>query len=160
MNRLCLCFALALSWPLPARPDAPVLQLWEERYLTVRAGATVQIVLHASVRDGYVVVARPDKRGKLLPLSLKMQPPKQLELGTPVYPDAEPAKLQGGTIDAQVYRGTIAIRLPVTAPAKVDPGPHEVKGLLQYQGCDAARCQSAMAIPIELIITIRKKPLD
>jgi hypothetical protein len=160
MNRLHLCLTLALCWPLCARPDEPVLRLWEERYLTVRAGATVHMVLHASVREGYVVVAQPDKRGKLLPLSLKMEPPEQLKLGSPVYPDAEPAKLQGGAIDAQVYRGTIAIRLPVTAPAKVDPGPHGVKGLLQYQGCDAVRCQPPMAIPIELTITIRQKPLD
>jgi hypothetical protein len=142
--------------------DEPVLRLWEERLLTLRAGATAQMVVRASVRDGHAVIARADPKSRLLALSLKLERTAKLTLGNPVYPQPEPlaAKLADAPADTQVYRGTIMIRFSVSAPAQIDPGPHEIKGLLSYQACDAQRCLPAEAIPVELSVTIRDKPAE
>jgi DsbC/DsbD-like thiol-disulfide interchange protein len=136
-----------------------VLKLWEEGYTTIRAGAATQIVLRASIAEGYAVVAR-DKRGKLLPLALKMERAVHLKLGNPVFPEPQTIKLAGESAEVQAYRGTIVITLPVTAPANIDPEPQELKGLLQYQACDSHRCGPAQAIPVEINVRIRRKPAD
>lgn len=137
--------------------DAP-LQLWDERYLTLRAGATAQMLLHASIREGYVVVARAGQRAKLVPLTLKLDPPAQLKIGKIEYPspDAQPAKLEASSADVAVYRGTIEIRVAVRAPISVDPGAHEIKGTLTYQACDPRRCLPRATVPVALIVSIRK----
>jgi hypothetical protein len=155
-----LCLLSALSWSTATLAEEAPLQLWDERYLTLRAGAAAQMLLHASVREGFAVVARPDKRGKLSALMLKLQAPAQLKIGRIGYPspDPEPARLDGGATATPVYRGTIVITLAVSAPAAVDPGPHEIKGTLTYQACDARHCLPAATIPVELIVTIRKPP--
>jgi hypothetical protein len=160
MHRHTLCMMSALGLATAALADEPPLQLWDERYLTLRAGATAQMLLHASVREGYVVVARAGQRSKLVPLTLKLEPPDQLKIGKVAYPspDLQPAKLGSIAPDTPVYSGTIAITLAISAPVKVDPGAHEVKGRLTYQACDAKRCMPAVTIPVELIITIRKPP--
>jgi hypothetical protein len=154
---LLLC---ALGWSAWALADEAPLQLWDEHYLTLRAGATAQMLLHATVREGYVVVARTGQRGKRAPLTLKLDTPAQLKIGKIEYPgpDPEPAKLNSSGADVPVYRGTIAIRFAIGAPLRVDPGAHEVKGTLTYQACDARRCLPAATIPIALVVTIRKPP--
>jgi hypothetical protein len=160
MRRRTLCLLGALSWTMAALAGEAPLQLWDERYLTLRAGATAQMLLHASVQEGYVVVARAGQRSRLAPLTLKLEAPSQLKIGRIGYPspDPEPAKLGSGGADTPVYRGTIAITLAISAPTRVDPGAHEVKGTLTYQACDVKRCMPPATIPVELVVTIRKPP--
>jgi hypothetical protein len=155
-----IALGLALSSAPAAGADEAALQLWDERYLTLRAGATAQMTLRASVGEGYAVIARAGPGGKFLPLSLKLEAGGPLGLSKPVYPESEAGAgiVAGAPASLRVYRGTILIRFSVTAPRRVDPGPHEIKGLLSYQACDARRCLPAMARPVELIVTIRDKP--
>jgi hypothetical protein len=155
-----LALGVALSGAPAASADEAALQLWDERYVTLRPGATAQMTVRASVREGYAVIARADPGGKFLPLSLKLEGAGPLGLGKPVYPDSEAGTgiVAGAPASLRVYRGTIVIRFSVSAPRGVGPGPHEIKGLLSYQACDAQRCLPAMARPVELIVTIREKP--
>lgn len=157
-----MALALALSGAPARAADEPALELWDERYLTLRAGATAQMTLRATVREGYAVIARAGPGGKLLPLSLRLDKPAQLTVGKPAYPEPEPAArtVPWAAAGARVYRGTIVISFPVTAPPGVEPGQHEIKGLLSYQACDTQRCQPAVAYPVELIVTIRGKSAD
>jgi hypothetical protein len=153
---------LALSAAPAASGEEAALQLWEERYLTLRAGATAQMTVRASVREGYAVIAQADPGGRFTPLSLKLDEGGPLALGKPVYPESEAGGglVAGAPASLRVYRGTIVIRFMVSAPAKVDPGPHEIKGLLSFQACDAQRCLPPTASPVELVVTIRDKASD
>jgi hypothetical protein len=154
-----MALGLVLSGAAATSADEDALQLWDERYLTLRAGATAQMSVRASVREGYAVIAQAEPGGKFLPLSLKLQEGGPLSVGQPLYPESEPGVgvVAGASAGLRVYRGTIVIRFSVSAPPRVEPGPHELKGLLSYQACDAQRCLPAVARPIELIVTIRDK---
>ena len=155
-----MTLGLVLSGVTAANADEQILQLWDERYLTLRAGATAQMSVRASVREGYAVIARAEPGSTFLALSLELEEAAPLGLGKPVYPESEPGAgiVAGAPASLRVYRGTIVIRFAVTAPAGVEPGPHVINGLLSYQACDAQRCLPAMAHPVELIVTIRDKP--
>jgi DsbC/DsbD-like thiol-disulfide interchange protein len=143
-----LGFALACAAPVCGAQEA--VQLWEEVYVRVRPGATVQTVFHLSVADGHFLVGRGLGTASLQPLTLTMQVPDGISVGTPMYPQPASMRLPGTATDSPVYSGTVTIVVPITVSEDGDWQSRVLQGRLDYQVCTETVCAAPASAPVSL----------
>jgi hypothetical protein len=150
----CLAAVLASAWT-PAFALKEPVRLWEEVYVRVRPGATVQARFHVSVESGYFVVASgiPDA-SSLHPLALRMKAAPEVQLGQPAYPAPTADAVIEGAPPFRAYEGLIAISLPITAPAAAEWSHRVLQGELQYQICSAAGCREPSTLPVAIEVEL------
>jgi hypothetical protein len=130
--------------------------LWEEVYVRVRPGATVQARFHLSVQSGFFVVARsvagpPPLRG----LTLKMKQAGEVQLGQPVYPAPVANAEISGAPPFEAYEGVIAVSVPLTVPQKATWTTRRLEGTLEYQACSASGCRPPDTLPVAIEVELR-----
>ena len=133
------------------------MQLWEEVYVRMRAGATVQARFHLSVEPGYFVVAGGIQgSAQLRPLTLRIKQAPEVQLGKPAYPAPTANASIPGLPPFTAYEGTIAVSLPITASAKASASTRVLEGVLEYQACTATGCAEPAALPVSIEVEVRQ----
>ena len=155
MTRALLILVLAAMAPVRAED---VVTLWDAEYVTVRPGATVRLLIHATIAEGYVLIAHRAQAKNLAPLSVRISAPSHLEVGTPAYPTSQQAEIQSGKRQVPTYAGLLEIALPVTVSREAAAGDLILEGELRYQACDKHSCLSPRTAPLELVVEVRPAP--
>jgi hypothetical protein len=143
-------FALACA---PAHAQA-ILKLWDPAYVAVRPGASVEVMVIADIRPGYVLIANPASASNLQPLSLRFGPAPALTLGAPRYPPAQEAHVDADRRKVLTYSGTLRIAVPVTVSKRTPAGTVKLEGELRYQACFEMRCSATRTLPVKLMIDV------
>lgn len=152
-----LWLALACA-PVTWAAEAP-LQLWEEVYVRMREGATVQARFHLTVAAGYRLVAHAVPAGSgLQPLILQAPRVPGLRLGAPIYPAPNVTTGPRGRRAVPAHEGTLAVSLPITAYSGADRALRVVEGTLRYQVCDGERCLPAATLPVRIEVDLHGTP--
>jgi hypothetical protein len=149
--------AAALSAPLqPAMGLQQPVGVWEEVYVRVRPGATVQARFHISVEPGFFVVARSIAGSTpLLGLTLRMNQAAEVQLGQPLYPAPTANAEINGVPPFAAYDGVIAVSVPVSVPLKAQWSTRRLEGTLEYQACSTAGCRPPAALPVAIELELR-----
>lgn len=148
--------AAALLLPAAATPLGQPVQVWEEVYVRVRAGATVHARFHVSVEPGHVVVApSSDVDHGLRPLALRLEPAHELQVGEPAYPPPNTTAAVQGVPEFAAYEGVIAVAVPITVPRKAAWSTQRLQGTLQYQACSANGCNAPAGLPVTIEVELR-----
>jgi DsbC/DsbD-like thiol-disulfide interchange protein len=146
--------ALGLAPPAALAVKQP-LRVWEEVYVRVRAGATVQALFHVSVDAGYLVVARAVADAALRPLTLRLKPAAGVQVGDPAYPAPTATASVDGLPEFRAYEGVVGIRVPVTVPKDAKWTRQRLEGVLEYQACTADACTRPATLPVAVEIELR-----
>ena len=134
------------------------VRLWDEVYVRVRPGATVQARFHFSVQPGYFVVAgHAPASGQLRPLALKMKPTSEVQVGKPGYPASAASASIEGLAEFPVYEGVIAVSVPITVPEKATWTTLRLEGTLEYQACTATGCAEPGVLPVTIEVELKRE---
>jgi DsbC/DsbD-like thiol-disulfide interchange protein len=153
-------FAAAVLLALALVPAAALavrqpLRLWEEVYVRVRPGATVQALFHVSVDPGYLIVARPAGDARLRALALQLKPAAGVQVGEPAYPAPTATASVDGLPELRAYEGVVAIRVPVAVPKDAKWTRQRLEGALEYQACTAEGCGRPATLPVAVEIELK-----
>ncbi len=152
MLRLLLTMTLAVACA-PAHAQA-ILTLWDPAYVAVRPGASVQVMIIADIRPGYVVIANQADDPSLQPLSLRFRPTSAVTVGAPRYPAAQAAYVDADRRKVLSHAGTLRVAVPVTVSKRAPPGTVQLEGELRYQACFELRCSATRTLPVKLTIDV------
>jgi hypothetical protein len=153
MTRLLLALLAASAWA-PAGAQS-IVALWDPAYVAVRPGATVQIMVIADIRPGYVVVAHQARDAQLLPLTLRFPATRGVTVGALRYPAAQDARVDADRRRVPTYAGTMRIAVPITVSKRAPPGELTLRGELRYQACVAQRCTASRTLPVQLTLDVQ-----
>jgi hypothetical protein len=106
------------------------------------------------VADGHRVQANAASNEFLVPLQLEIEEADGLVFGPPVYPEAEPYRLEGADEDLDTYAGEIEVVVLVSTTDNAAPGDRNVVGRLHFQACNARMCLFPASVPVELQIVV------
>jgi hypothetical protein len=151
MARLLLILLCALACS-PAHAQA-IMRLWDPAYVAVRPGASVEIMIIAEIRPGYVVIAH-QASADLQPLTLRFRPTPRAAVGAPRYPAGQEARVDADRRKILAHAGTLRIAVPVTVSKQAKPGEVTLQGELRYQACVELRCSATRTLPVKLAIDI------
>jgi hypothetical protein len=148
---------LAIALTLLACPSArgqAIMKLWDPAYVAVRPGASVELMVMAQIRPGYVVIAHQAEDAMLQPLTLRFRPARQALVGAPRYPAAQEAPVDADRRKLPTHAGTLSIAVPVTVSKQAAPGALTLQGELRYQACVELRCSAMRTLPVRLTIDV------
>ncbi len=154
VNRVLHLLAALLACTLAHADD--IVTLWDTAYVSVRPGTTVRLILLADIHPGYVVVAHQAQPDPLAPLTLQVGGAPYLTPGRPTYPAAEQGPVEGGTLRVPVNSATLRIALPITVSPQAPAGETMLEGELRYQACNTWRCLPPRALPVQLVLDIKR----
>jgi hypothetical protein len=152
MNRMAFLVGAALFSSF-AHAQA-IVTLWDPAYVAVRPGASVQVMVIADIRPGYVVIANRARDANLHSLSLRFQPTAGVTIEAPRYPDAQDTRVDADQHHTLTHTGTLRIGVPVTVSRHAAPGELTLEGELRYQACTQQRCSATRTLPIKLVIDV------
>jgi hypothetical protein len=152
MRALLIAFFGLLACAAIAAP--PIVQLWDDTFVRMRKGVTVQAELRFTVARGYYL-AGSGAGSPLAPLRLRMRPADGVKLGSSLYPTPTPHRIGGQSRNRPAYQGTFAIRLPITVAADAAWDSRTLRGTLTYQPCTSSACLPVRSLPVSLQVEIR-----
>lgn len=156
MRRFCFwvflfCFVPALAQAQVSRPKAPPLASVEAVPVGGgKPGATVELVVNVTPREGIHIYAPPQKEFKPILLTLDASP--GVKVGKPRFPPAGTRTFEGEAI--KVYDRAFSITVPVVLPRQAH-GRTSVTGRLLYQACDDLVCYRPITVPLRWDIQIQ-----
>lgn len=152
-------FSLFLSLALFAAPKAPpeYLKVTKIKNASVLVnGKAGEAVVTCTVAIGMHVQSNPAAQPNLVATQLNFEPNEEFEVGTLVFPEAKPYRLQNSDKDITTFDGTFDIKVPVKATAKAKLGKQELKAKLRYQACNDKICFFPSTIPVVLPVMVYK----
>jgi hypothetical protein len=150
--------AFAVASPATPQGEPDPLQVWGEEYVQVRPGKSIEIRVHATISEGYRIVASSARHPNLTPLALKLEPANDLAVGLPAYPEPTPALLGGRSVSSLAEELEIAVPISVLPRAK--EGERLLRGTLRYQACDEKRCRPPASAPVSVSVYVQADRKD
>jgi len=140
--------------PSPTPAAAGPVTVGEVAPVKITTGASSIVHVPVRVAEGHRVQANPASNDFLVPLKIEIEDCNGLVFGPPVYPEAEPYRLEGTDEDLSTYVGEFEIVVPVSATDAAVPGHHSVLGKLHYQACNRRMCLFPASEWVELQIVV------
>lgn len=112
----------------------------------VGPGGTTAITVRIAIEDTWHVQAGAESGQATpgyIPTTVALDLPEGWSAGTPVWPRAREYTLGSGSAAVRFngYEGTIAVTVPVTAPADAADGEIALTATVGYQACDDVFCE-------------------
>lgn len=145
---ICGILSLLASSALAARV---VVRFVPRAPIAIAAGATVDAVLGFEIEEGYHLQANPASAPFLKPVLVEMSNGCGVAVGTPLYPNATPYRLQGADSDLATYVGHFEVVLPLHAQARV-ADRCSLHGVLRYQACSSRTCLAPSTIDLAVAL--------
>ncbi|MCO6458055.1 MAG: thioredoxin family protein [Pirellulaceae bacterium] len=124
-------------------------------------GSTIQLSLTAIPDPGWHVYARADRdEGKISKPTLIVPLSDGWKFGEPVV-SAPPLEKETGLPEEPVTRyheQTVTWTVPVTIPADIEAGAHELRGLVGYQVCSENQCDQMTAAEFLVRVEVAQQP--
>jgi hypothetical protein len=132
------------------------VQVSPGKKLLLKPGETANAQIWLRIDPGFHVQANPAGNSQVIPTTLtNIAAPPGVVAGAPVYPKGEPYRLKGTTTDLSVYKGAVAIQVPMTVEESATALKRVAKGKLRYQACDDQICFFPQTVEIEIPVEIR-----
>jgi AhpC/TSA family/Disulphide bond corrector protein DsbC len=144
---------LAAEAEAPAAPPTMV-SVHKPEPITLVAGGTAEARIRVSVAEGYKVQANPAANEFLIPAQLTLAADDGVRAGRPIYPSAQPYRLEGTTEDLLTYQDAFEIVVPLRARQTAEPGRHLLRGELRYQACNSRSCLVPAFAPVTLPVEV------
>ena len=106
-----------------------------------------RVIVRIDVPDGCHIQSHTPREPFLIPTVIEFDDVDGVELGTPIYPEAEVERFEWTPIELDIYRGTVEVVVPFTAAPVVARGGF-ARGSVRYQGCTETLCLPPVSHPI------------
>jgi DsbC/DsbD-like thiol-disulfide interchange protein len=113
--------------------------------------AVLQVTLKVSPKV-HIYAVDPGQPS-LIPTKFTPSTAKGITFGAPVYPAAQPYSEAG--VKANVYRGTVVIKVPVKVARSAAPGVESVNGSVYLQGCTDFACYPPQTLAVHQQLTVK-----
>ncbi|MBX7149617.1 sulfite exporter TauE/SafE family protein [bacterium] len=87
-------------------------------------------------------------------LTVELDPPGGISLGTLVKPLAEVKMDPYLEKEVEIYHNELSLDLPVSISAQIAPGTYALSGVIKLQGCSTELCYRPMTYPITINLTV------
>jgi len=121
---------------------------------TLAPGASVEVHIGVTVKDGFHVQANPPSDALLIPVRLDLQGDDAISVSRIAYPAGRSFHLNGSDRDLLVYDGRFEVVVTLAATHAAKPGEHVLRGKVGYQACDAKSCRPPTSTPLTLSLRV------
>lgn len=126
--------------------------------LILKPGSAGEAQVWLRIDPGFHVQANPASNNQVIATTLSnITVGKGLTTGTPIYPKGDTYRLKGTSNDLSVYKGAIAIQIPVVAEASASAAKVQLKAKLRYQACDDQICFFPETVEVQVPVEIRPR---
>jgi hypothetical protein len=127
--------------------------------VTAARAAQTMVNLNFRVASGFHINSNAPKSEFLIPTTLKMDLPTDINLGKIEYPEGKDMTFPFSPDEKlSVYSGDFTIAVAVHPLHAVQPGKYVMHGLLRYQACDNAQCFPPKTLPVSFDVKVVKEP--
>jgi hypothetical protein len=125
---------------------------------TLRGSKPAKAMVRFKVRDGFHINSSKPTSELLIPTVLNVTDIPDVKAGKPAYPPGDDFAFAFAPKEKlNVYSGSVAIEVPLTAAKPVKPGQYALSGELKYQACDDRACYPPKTVPLEIPVRIEAK---
>jgi thioredoxin:protein disulfide reductase len=114
----------------------------------VGPGDNFSLIVELAIEDGWHINANQPTLNFLIGTSLQLRQSDAFFLLGMEYPDAKEYLFEFVDEPIAVYTGTSEIVARLRASPRLQPGEHEVEGILVVQACDDSVCLAPSNIPV------------
>jgi hypothetical protein len=123
--------------------------------VTAKRGATVEIPLKLTIRQGYHINSNTPAEDYLIPTVLSWDSNQALTAKGVTYPKGEAVKYDFSEKPLQVYSGAITLVSRFAVPGDAPLGPAALRGKFRYQACNDKMCFPPRTLPVSISIAVQ-----
>lgn len=117
-------------------------------------GSTGYIAFRTEIMDGWHINSDRPLDKFLIPTQLELELPEGIELLQILYPEGEMGKLEFSETSMSLYHGKLNFGAIIRTSREIEPGSYEIKGILNYQGCNNLTCLEPASVAVVAEIRI------
>lgn len=121
----------------------------------VEPGASFELVLELTVKDGWHINTQAPGLDYLLPLRISMKSIEYLTASPPGFPPGTNLQLDGTEETIHVYRGTVRIPTRIQTSPDLPEGTLRVSITVDWQACDDSSCLAPESTVLTHGLTVR-----
>ena len=119
---------------------------------SVAANKAAVVVLHFHVDPGFHINSHTPKSEMLIATKIAVEDAPTAQVTAVDFPPGQPFSFSFSPKEKlDVYTGDLTL----AAHLQASPGPHELRGALRYQACDAAACYPPKMLPVKQPFTAK-----
>jgi cytochrome c biogenesis DsbD-like protein len=160
MRQTFVAFVLLVSAALATAQAAKVqyVSLEQAPAISVAHGRTAPVTLTFTIEPKVHINSNIPSSETLIPTGLTLQPPPELTFGKLRYPAGHDFSFPFAPGEKlSVYTDSFQVRTTVRASRAAKPGEYHVSGILGYQACNDHACFPPKKLPVDLVVTVRRK---
>jgi hypothetical protein len=117
----------------------------------VPRGSEFQAAIVVDVARGFHMNSHKPTEAYLIPTTLTVEPPAEIQLLDTIYPGGKLEKFSFSPDAAlDVYTGSVTLRLRLVAGAGAPLGATTVPATLRYQACNQTACLPPVKVPVQI----------
>jgi DsbC/DsbD-like thiol-disulfide interchange protein len=121
----------------------------------VPRGSEFQVAVVVDIARGFHMNSHKPTDAYLIPTTITPQLPAGIQLGEAIYPSGRLEKFSfSPTKPLDVYSGSVALRLRLTARADAPLGATTIPVTLRYQACNDAACLPPVKVPVTVALQV------
>ncbi len=136
--------------------DPQFVKITKVKTAQMLIGKTGSAIVSVTVGVGMHIQANPASQPNLISTELKLEPKNGFSVGSPIYPEGTPYRLQNSDRDLSTFSGTVEIKVPISAIPGVKLGKDELKGKLRFQACNDKICFFPTSVPVTVPVIVYK----
>ncbi len=147
--------ALAAIPLLAQGPATQFVSLEPTPSVAAKRGATVEIPLRLTIRQGYHINSNTPAEDYLIPTVLLWDSNQALMAKSVTYPKGEAVKYDFSEKPLQVYSGVITLVSRFAVPTDAPRGPAALNGKFRYQACNDKMCFPPRTLPVTINVAVQ-----
>jgi DsbC/DsbD-like thiol-disulfide interchange protein len=121
----------------------------------VPRGSEFQVAVVVDIARGFHMNSHKPTDTYLIPTTITPQLPAGMQLGEAIYPSGRLQKFSfSPTKPLDVYTGSVALRLRLSARDDAPLGPTTIPVTLRYQACNDAACLPPVRVPVTVLLQV------
>ncbi len=122
--------------------------------VTLKAGATGTTTVTLTLLPTWHINSNPPAIDYYIPTVVSVQPMAGVQPGKVVYPAPKRIKLSFEDEPLLVYDGSAEVRVPLSAAVSATNGTHQLRGTVDYQGCNDQVCLAPTTVQFTVEVTV------
>ncbi|HEY3412134.1 MAG TPA: cytochrome c biogenesis protein CcdA [Armatimonadota bacterium] len=135
-------------------PDSATLVAVRASVPAIKAGAVGQATVTLKISPGWHVNSNKPSEDYLRPTVVALKGEKGITPGKPTYPAAEMLTLTFSDKPLSVFQGEVPVMVPLSVNADAPGGTVTLKGIVDFQPCNATSCFAPATKPFTLLVKV------